>query len=1172
MNGERVTVNGAHIANGVHNIVTDTPPSAGRAKPASIAQNPLAPPLPTAASHTSNVANRDTLSDPRPLGSALQDAASERGQAPTEILRLISQESYLPLATLISRVSQSCWNGLSELVEQLASVAIPDLPPEQARLLPNGQPNNQLKPNLDKKERLLRFANDQKADFIKLLVLLQWSKNVEEVSNTISINFWLMSRRRAYWEAIAALALLKQESPGFQIPNPDLKTAAEVLSRGTVKSFPRLGYIAPKDLSNKQILRVIKSLNHALSVKLALSEDLPSQLRNFRVHDGRATFSVQDEFELDLSVLDESLESTFRMVDFRFSFQPSPQMPERLKTEIEFLANSNIDQGGLARCYEFLHELTLSYKLAELHKQAIVLSRNQWAGNIRVELLRRNLVVQYWSERHIGKSWIEVGIASGRRRQNSTEAESRSFLEVKCTWHGKRVESVQVDFNESVLNFEDILRQVVAQHSTQILDGIYEKLVVAPLFADAELSLEQSLSYEDPEECSLVMQTSYSSQLQLKVNAITGLIMTSPVTERTERLQFEVNRVQAVPDEVASKLLNFRCSIMESIVLAGISGTQWEALRTFKFTQAELKSLFGRPVTRINMFRQRQWALEHSLAVTHGQDGDYWWLLQQISVGASNSQARYKVLRHQKIEVKDDLSSAYFERLAHYSMGLICLQRNADFLVERKEKFDLRPFPVFRRHYELPQLSFDLDLARPAFARVFQPLSLPPVSLHAQAAESPVSKTPSLLRKVNLRFGGADKTGNKITTIAHYQNQASRSVLKRLDKSIVDHGVTLNSEDRMVTIRVETPMADAAITGIVAKILDLEKVVSTVEEIHCLPGLKLQTIENSRISMVYHQESATELGIIFIFTNGGSAPQLEFIPAETNPHQLLLQAYTKTFAANREPFAMTIRNFLTSLIATLPLAAFLHKLQQRHGPSSKIAPQGSPAEQEDHLRVHVLARDETHFAIQYFLLARQSQKDVKNNSPPQLLARFEAVQQFNEIVKKPGWLVRPAFDTFQSYARPSYTSPELGSKVKQEIFSPRAEGQSKWFPLDGGAWCTLDQPEPLLQALHDVLMTWAKDGKAASGKPVNIQAPNKIKAPQANPNPNNANMPNGASNKSGPAKPPPGRLPNSSNVVQNGANMKAQRPPPAAVGGRSMPGNAKMNTKNLQNKEVITLD
>ncbi|KIW90493.1 uncharacterized protein Z519_09139 [Cladophialophora bantiana CBS 173.52] len=1165
MNGERPAANGEQVANGFQQPVADSAPDAGHLKQGSLPQNALPPSI----DHTPSHANGDGSSQQRSDIGGRNDA-NLPAEAPSEILQLISQDSYLPMAALINRASQSCWNGLSDLVTQLASMPVLELPPEQAKLLPNGLPNNQSKTNLDKKDRLLKFSNDQKADFIKLLVLLQWSKNVEEVSKTISINYWLMQRREAYWNAIGSMALLKQESSGFQIPNPDLKTAAEVLSRGRVLNFPRLGYNPQKDLSSRQILRILQSLNRALSVKLALSEDLPLHLRRFRIHDGRATFTVPTEFELDVSVLDESLDSPFRVVDFRFSFQPSPHIPDQLHSEIELYANSNIDREGLRGCYDFLHELALSYKLAELHKQAIDLARKQWSGNLRVELIRRNLIVQYWPERQFVKGWIEIGITSGRGKQASTKVESTPFLEIKWMRQGKRVDSLQLHLDDAVLCFEDILRQVIAQNSTQILDNIYDKLVLTPLFANADLFLEQSLSYEDPEECSLTIQITRSSELQLKVDPVTGLLVLRPVTERTERLQYEINRIQGVADDIVSKLLNYRCSIMESMVLVGILGTRWEVLRSFKLSQAEVKALFGGPVPRINMLRQNQWTLDYTLAITHTADGDHWWLLQQVSAGALDSPARYRVLHKQRIEIKEELCSAYFDRLAEYSMGLIFLQRNVDFFRDRKEKFDLRPLPAFGRHYELPEISFDLDMARPAFSKQFLPPAASAGASPLQMANSP-PKSATAQKGIQVRFGGVDRSTNKVRAIAQYQHQASSAVLRYLEESILDASVTLNPEDRIVMIRVATPIAEAAIPEIVDKAMDLEKIVSTVEQIHRLPGLKLKTISHSSFTIAYHEGSPTKLELRIGFPSGNQAPQLDFFPAQENPHQFLAAQYTKLIAASHGPFATRIRDFLTSLTLTLPLLTYLRNLQQKHGLEPERLQQTAPPEQEDHLRVHILVRNATAFAIQYFTPAGHAPKDVKADSQPHMLARLEILHHIN-VARKPMWLVRAALEEFQSYSRPSYSTPELGLKLKQEIFT-RSDGQSKWLALDKAAACMADQPEPLLQAMHDLLWDWAKLAKSSEGKVLNNQASNKAKAAPAHAHATNVNLPNGTNSRiSAPMKAPPGKMQPPSSAIPNGANVKTQRPPANFPGGRTMPPNHKANANTAQKQEVITLD
>ncbi|EXJ95569.1 hypothetical protein A1O1_00691 [Capronia coronata CBS 617.96] len=1179
MNGDRPTANGERIPNGVDQDAAQASPNAGHIKQERDALN-LSVPGGEGSSH----ANGDSHASQASKRDMESSVANDVERAPSDILHLIPKDNYLPIAALISRASQACWNGLTDLVEELASIQVPEQPTEQTKPLPNNLPNNQTTANLDKKERLLQFANDQKADFVKLLVLLQWSKNVDDVSKTISINFWLMKRRQAYWDAIASLAALKQESAGFQLPNPDLKGAAEVLSTGRVRTFSTLGYIPQEDLSDKQILRLLRTLNRSLSVKLTLLDNLPSQLRRYRVHDGRITFTIPNEFEVDLSILDDSPDAQFRMVDFRFCFSPAPHVPESLRSEIELYANTNIDRDGLQGCYLFLHELALSYKLAEFHKQAVELARTQWAGNLRVEMIRRNLVIQYWPERQIGKSWIEIGIASGKAKKDARSQELVPFLEIKAMRQGKKVESLQVHLQESVLSLDEVLHQVIAQHSTDILDSIYDKLVLTTLFAKAELVLDQDISYDDPEECSLTMQVSRSSRIQIKIEPVTGLLLISPVSERSERLQYEINRIHGVADEIVSKLLNFRCSVREASVFSGITGTSWEALRAFKLNQAEIKTLFGTPVVRINMFRQPQWGLGYSLAITHGQHGDHWYLLQQLPSPGPNLQPRFHVIRSQGIAINEELSGGYFERLADYATGLICLQRNADYLKERKEEVNLPPFPAFGRKYELPELTFDLDLSRPALGLLSS--SPPQPSLTDGAKTS--STAPDVIKSMKLCFGGLDRATNKVTTIGQFQNRASSAALKHIDASILGPHVTLNSEDRSVTIRVQTSITEAAIPDIIANAMDLEKIVSTVEQLHRLPGLQLKNLSNSAITIAYQMEESKECGLTMAFTRGSEVPQLEFLPANGNPHALLATHYAKLFAAGRVPFASQVRDLWTSLIVTLPLLTFLRNLQDKHGLNLKESPGSSSDSQKGVMRVHLLTRTTTAFGVQYFTSAAEVPRDVGPGSHPHLLARLEILPHLNAS-RKPMWLVRAALEDFQSYSRPSYCSQVLRDKLRQDIFA-RADNGGKWLALDSAAICKADQPQALLQAIHDLLCDFVKEGKASAavseggnkqtkgtnvGKQIGRQDGNTGNT--GNKTVNHQNLPNG--NGGGNSNSKPSKIPVSSKMPPHGDNappnggIKPQWPPANANMNTGRPGvNAKGSSNAGRNKEVITLD
>lgn len=1073
--------------------------------------------------------------------------------APLEILQLISKDSYLPLAALVSRAAQSCWNSLSVLLEQLASIHVSDHVGESPKPLPSGQANNQSKANLEKKEKLLLFANDQKADFIKLLVLLQWSRDVDDVSKTISINYWLMTRRQAYWDAIASLVVIKQDSAGFQVPNPDLKLAAEILARGRAIDIPTLGYIPQKDLSSKQMLHVLKSLNRLLSIKLVLSQNLPPPLQNFHIHDGRATFIIPNEFEMDVSILDDSLDSQFRMVDFRFTFSPAPSISDGMRGEIEHFANSNIERDGLQGCYLFLQELVLSFKLAEYHKQALELARTQWAGNLRVELIRRTLVVQYWSSRQTAKSWIEIGIASGHHHQSESSG-ILAHLDIRWTRHGQPMTSPLLSIAQSVLNLEDLLRQVIAQDSTLLIDDIYDSLHFTPLFTNGDLSLQQTLSFTHPEDCALTIQLSRSSQLELKIDSVTGSFIISPVTEKSERLQYEINRAHGVGGEIASKLLNFRCSILESAISSAMLGTNWELLRAFKFNQSEIKSLFGGPVVKLNIFRKYHWGLDYFLAISHTHSGDQWWLLHQTEPVDSSGKGHFQVIRNQRINIKHKLGPAYFDRLSEYATGLILLRRNAEYLKSHCDIHSLPPFPDFEDGYKLPELSFRLDGFRPK----------PPIfdSNRSMATLEDTDTGDRHQRAVKIRFDGVSPGTNLATVIGKIQIGANTDILQHLDRSNLDPDVSLNTNDHSATIRVDTSITEAAIPTILDKAVHLKNMISTVRQIYRLPGVTLQTVSKSGFSVCYYNTPPKELSVQVSFRDSSQAPQVTFFPREDNPHSLLAEKYSDILVFERHPFETRIHNFLTSLIMTYPLVCYLHNLQKQHGQGVKEDQGLASTENSPQLRIHVLVRTAQHFAIQYFTNMNFSSKDVSSENHTNLVARLEILPHVDNGSKKPMWLVRAAMEEFQAYSRPSFSSTALRMKLRQGIFS-RTEAPTKWLTLDTAAACLADDPEPLLKEIHDLLMNFVKEQTAGqAGKDVSSK-PDTQKT-------QSSGVPNG-NIKSKPQPRPQGKM----QAPAAGPNGILKQPHPRVnnPAARTLPAKAHMKSSAPNNQDnPITLD
>lgn len=161
--------------------------------------------------------------------------STEVAPEPFELLHIT--EGFYPLGVLVHRAVQQCWNDLSELITELAAIHVPS--DYSAASLSSGKPSGNLSPeNVQKKMRILDFAHAKRAEFIKLLVLSQWSRQAAEVRQLIDVSSFIRTRQQAYDVAVQHVGGMKRGLVLAQVANPDLRTALEVLAKGRVRSLP----------------------------------------------------------------------------------------------------------------------------------------------------------------------------------------------------------------------------------------------------------------------------------------------------------------------------------------------------------------------------------------------------------------------------------------------------------------------------------------------------------------------------------------------------------------------------------------------------------------------------------------------------------------------------------------------------------------------------------------------------------------------------------------------------------------------------------------------------------------------------------------------------------------------------------------------------------------------
>jgi mediator of RNA polymerase II transcription subunit 14 len=1126
MNGEGPQLNGSNIPNGISSIKPPPPPEhSTRPGGNSIRQTSDGDDLKTqvngAGAHLAN-------------GGVSQNGNHE--YAPDEPLQLVEQTNYLPVANLVHRTTQRCWNGLYDLVDHLSRIEVPEQPSDTSRGLPYAvSAPNQTKANLEKKDRILIFANDQKTTFIKLLVLLQWSKNVQDVGKTISLNYWLNQQRLHFNHNCFEFYALKQEATNWQLPNPDIRTAGEILALGKLPSLSNLGYKPIVPLSKRQILATLRRLNRILATRLTTEDEIPQQMCNFVVHDGRVTFTVAEEFEVDLSVSEDKSSSPFRLVDLRFLFSPRPYLSDALRASLERLTNFEIDKGGLKGCYDFLHELVLTNKLAEMHQQASSLESNQWAGHLKVEMVRRHLIVQYWTEKPIAKSWIEIGINSGRRATVSGIS-SASSLKVRWFREGTRMDDFHLELDDTKISFQTILLQLIAQHLTHLLDAIYDKLLLSNMYSSGEREVEVSGSIR-PEDCYLKVEVMKDSQIRASINAVTGLTTISSASERTSRLQFELNRSKNIVEDFVPRFLNFRCAVVETQILQSINGTSWQNLHILKPPIGDIRAAFGATTTRASFFRHPIWSKDYLFVIAYRSTGDSILLLQLPDTRSMNlSEAR--ALHSQDIRFDNELSAEFFESFVRYASGVIVLDSLARELESMSRKHGPLQIPAFAAGYELP--------------------AVPVISSHDSANKS----SPRLISDTAVvRFQRIDELRKLAEVDVQLKCYAPEAVLQQLIASDPAKRFNFDPKSGQISLQMLLKVGQPNAHAIVQNVETLGNIVAAVQFIKELSYVRLTSLTMETMTAAYTLNGRPELSLQVFFPSSTQSPRVVFKPESTNPHTCLAAVLSRQLSDPGASFAAHLRDMVASISLIDPLLLILSELRDKGNQEA------TGSSQKNKLKLHLLVRQPTMVALSYYLNTSGGDDSASGGKNSPLLARFE-IMPLNH--QKPTFALRPAIEEQKSVKRLSFCSDGVRALVREQIFAipPNEEPQQAWMRLDVAAAFLVHQARPLLEKLHSIMLQCAENPPAAvpAANATNLglsqnknQAPSQAPAqPQQQPPQQSQPVGKAATSQ---AKANAKSAPNGQRQVPNGAG-NAQRARP----------NQARPPANMQGKEVITLD
>nr|POF15240.1 mediator of rna polymerase ii transcription subunit 14 [Quercus suber] len=581
-----------------------------------------------------------------------------------------------PLGKLIARLAQQCYADLHQVLDEMSNIG-PGNPATQRPIITNSQPNpqDQSEASVARKQKLLDFASEQRDRFIKTLILADWGRDEEDIAKLIDLKVWLDKHRMAHGHAAQDIGQIKIDAIPTKTPNPNIDHALELLSTGKASWIPDMSYLPVKKLSAKQLLKTLRSMNVTLATRLNLHDELPPHMQHFSVADGRATFTVPGEFEVDLAVADEDPSSPFFFIDIRFLFSPSTNdLRDQLRGPVEIQINSVLAKKGLKSCYDLLHNFVLTAKIRTVHEQAERLRSGKWHGCMHVEARRRIVIVQYWAGKSGPKSWLEFGIASGVVPGKRYRTPPTPCISVKWIRAGVEVSTEDIGFDWVQLDVEKCLLAVIAEHTSHILQTIESRLLTfAPKVSSLKTYPEDSKDLVEYSSLELSLP-GLRAPLNLRVQSITGQYSIRPPSPQALNTERYMNDNTAI--DAAALIAALSCATLRTQFDILAVPLDWLPVREISFKDQALSALLKIDVRKHRVVRcPGKWSPDWILLVTFGLHGIAWWIVnvEENSTRPHNGQAISVIKTHLQLPTTD----AFGKTLPLSRTSLLCIEKLA---------------------------------------------------------------------------------------------------------------------------------------------------------------------------------------------------------------------------------------------------------------------------------------------------------------------------------------------------------------------------------------------------------------------------------------------------------------------------------------------------------------
>ena len=710
------------------------------------------------------------------------------------------------------------------------------------------------------------------------------------------------------------------------------------------------------------MLKALRTINALLRIRLTLHEKIPSPFRRYEIANGRATFTVPNEFELDVSIADEDPASQLYFIDFRFIFSPlSSELPAgRLRDEVEARANEILRVDGLPGCYEFLHNFVLTHKIGILRSQVIEMTRKRWSDNLRVEAPHRSLVVQYWIHRPGPKNWIEIGVKRGRRKDPQKVGDVETpFIALRWHRHGKEVLDHDIQVDLANLSFETILRDVIAAHTNDILKAFKAKIRQTQLYSqkvrehprqrhrksptesqDPESSMRKPLTVKhrassDAANSALNMDFTHSETMSLSQEPISGLFAASPPSDLHGRLEWNLNQLPNPALAGHERIAGCRCAVAQEKIDQCARTLGWDIDKTFKPSAETVQRLFSKDVVRLGFFRIPHWAPRWVIVSTISMNRDAWWLLEMnpYTAIANDLDPDLTYGRSFKEAWPIDIGSSTIEP-SYKALSLVANTASIMF----SQLLDIRKLNYSQKVFK------QRSSARPPDSKIEAPY----LAIHKSAQISSTNKAASGSSEDILRmfYLGLARGGADMVRLGVARFRVPIPGVSQLTSSD-DSTLYFHRDDGGVSFRLRAPLGECNVEKFWERIRQIARLIGYLK-IMQRHQLRCTKVSLDSLSYTYATDSGSTLDAQIKFTGESDKPKPSIAFQARNPH-LRVQNFLSDVLNCENGFARMI----TLMHTTLPLLQAFNTIESSQ---SSLTPEQ---------RASIITRSVTWYCIRY---------------------------------------------------------------------------------------------------------------------------------------------------------------------------------------------------------------